>query len=95
MILLDKLFSAVQEVEDFVNMNISVYKDVVWSYYDNELAVNTDGDEDSLFTRDGNTYSYEVKYATESDDGYVLFTDADNGCGYTETIMVKACEQRE
>jgi hypothetical protein len=93
--LLEPLVNEIKKVAPVVRMNISIYENVVWCYTDNELSINTDGCEDSLFDGEGDTYTWEVSYATESDDGYVLFCDADACTGYTETIIVKASERRE
>jgi hypothetical protein len=93
--LLDTLFKEVEKLQSEYNLNIVAYSDVVWSYNDGELSVNTQGDEDLLFNREGNTYSYDVRSAVESDDGYVIFYDADNCCGTRDTIIVKASERRE
>ena len=93
--LLDTLFKEVEKLQSEYNLNIAAYSDVVWSYYDNTFTVNTQGDEELLFNGEGNTYSYEVRYAVESEDGYVLFYDADNCCGTRDTIIVKASERRE
>ena len=93
--LLDTLFKEVEQLQKIIAMNITAYSDVVWCYTDNELSVNTDGCEDSLFDREGDTYSYEVRHAVESDDGYVIFYDADNCCGTRDTIIVKASERRD
>ncbi len=92
---LDTLFKEVEKLQSEYDLNIVAYSDVVWSYYDNTLSVNTQGDEKLLFNGEGNTYSYEVRYAVESEDGYVIFYDADNCCGTRDTIIVKASERRE
>ena len=95
MLLLEPLVNEIKKVAPVVRMNISIYENVVWCYTANELCINTDGCEDSLFNGEGDTYTWEVGYATESYDGYVIFYDADNCCGTRDTIIVKASERRE
>jgi hypothetical protein len=93
--LLDTLFKEVEQLQKIITMNIVVYSDVVWCYTDNELSVNTDGDEEALFQGEGSTYSYDVRCVDASDDGYVIFYDANNNCGTRDTIIVKASERRD
>lgn len=85
----------VQPLVDFLKqykriINVDVYDNVCWYYsdHDNELAINTDDDEDDLLNSDGDTYSFFARIKYESDDGYVVFVDVDNGCGTTNTIIV-------
>jgi hypothetical protein len=92
---LEALFNQVKDLQTEVNMNIVAYEDVAWYYQDDELRVNTQGQLDDLFNGDGCTYHYDVRYAVESEDGYVMFYDADNGCGTRDTIILKASEQVE
>lgn len=87
------LVDAVKELQSELNLNIVVYKNVVWSYDDDELSVNTDGDEDALYNGEGQTYSFYVRTAVESEDGYVVFYDADNGCGTRDTVIVSVNER--
>lgn len=92
---LENLFNQVKELQTEVNMNIVAYTDVAWYYQDDELYVNTQANERDLFNGDGATYSYDVRGCVESEDGYVMFYDADNGCGTRDTIILKASEQVE
>lgn len=78
---------------DNLALNVIHYENVTWAYEDDELIVNTDADEDQLLDRDGNTYSFYVRTTVESEDGYVIFYDADNGCGTRDTVIVSANER--
>lgn len=85
------LVDAIKQAElDKLSLNITYYENVVWSFEDNELAINTDADDDQLLDRDGNTYSWSTYRSTPvvTDDGYVVFYDADHGCGSKDTIIV-------
>lgn len=85
------LVDAIKQAKlDGLPLNIAYYENVVWSYDDTELTINTDNDADDLYNEDGNTYSWEVYRVSPivTDDGYVVFYDADRGCGSTETIIV-------
>jgi hypothetical protein len=84
---IQNLVDAVKQLPDLA-LNITVYENAVWCYEDDELCVNTDGDADALYERGGQTYSFDVRGCVESDDGYVVFYDADNGCGTRDTIIV-------
>lgn len=79
-----------QAKSDGLPLNITYYENVVWSYDDDNLSINTDNDADDLCNSDGNTYSWEVYRSNPivTDDGYVVFYDADHGCGSKETIIV-------
>jgi hypothetical protein len=90
---LNNLFNQVKELQTEVNMNIVAYTDVAWYYQDDELRVNTQGQLDDLFNGEGCTYSYDVRGCVESEDDYVMFYDADNGCGTRDTIILKASGQ--
>jgi hypothetical protein len=92
---LENIFKQVEELQAYVNMNIVAYNDVAWLYQENELSVNTQGQLDDLFSGEGCTYSFYVRGCVESEDGYVMFYDADNGCGTRDTILLKASEQVE
>lgn len=87
------LVDAVKAVQSELNLNIVVYENVVWCYEDNELSINTDGDEDALYNGEGQTYSFYVRTAEGTEDGYVVFYDADNGCGTRDTVIVSANER--
>ena len=88
---LQHFIDALEIVRANFNMNIHVYDADIWMYSDGELTINTDNNQDDLLNGDGNTYSFEVRYGGEkSDDGYVLFYDADNGCGTKDTVIVRA-----
>ena len=92
---LEQLFNAVKEAEEVFNLNITTFEGVVW-YYDtecNELHINTDACEEDLREGDGDTCSWEVRDFDESEDGYVVFADADSGCGDTDTIILKMSEK--
>jgi hypothetical protein len=78
-----------------VGINVQVYENVVWAENSGDLIINTDQSTEDLRNGDNNTYSWEVKGYYPSEDGWALFPDADNGCGYTETIIVKLDEQDE
>ena len=90
---LENLFIQVKELQTEINMNIVAYNDVTWYYQDDELYINTQANERDLFNGDGCTYSYDVRGCVESEDGYVMFYDADNGCGTRDTIILKAEQQ--
>ncbi len=92
---LETLFNQVKELQTEANMNIVAYTGVVWCYQDEELSINTQGQIDDLFNGDGATYTYDVRGCVESEDGYVMFYDADNCCGTRDTIILKASEQVE
>jgi hypothetical protein len=93
---LENLFNQVKELQTEVNMNIVAYTGVVWCYYSNgDLSINTQGQIDDLFNGDGATYNYDVRGCVESEDGYVMFYDADNCCGTRDTIILKASERGE
>lgn len=85
---IQNLVDAVKELQSELNLNIVVYEGAVWCYEDDELSVNTAGDEDQLADGDGQTYGFYVRGCVESDDGYVVFYDADNGCGTKDTVIV-------
>lgn len=87
------LVDAVKELQSELDLNIVVYENVVWSYDDDELSVNTAGDADDLYNGEGETYSFYVRAAVESEDGYVVFYDANNGCGTRDTVIVSANER--
>lgn len=87
------LVDAVKAVESEFSLNIVVYEGAVWSYEDNELSINTEGNADDLYNGEGQTYSFDVRTAVESEDGYVVFYDADNGCGTRDTVIVSANER--
>lgn len=92
---LKKLFKEVLELQTELDLNIAAYEGAVWFYEDDELTINTQGSKRNLFSGNGLTYSFDVRGATESEDGYVLFYDADNHCGTKDTIIVKASERVE
>lgn len=89
---IQQLVDAIKQAKlDGLPLNITYYENVVWSCDDNnELAINTDNDADDLYNGDGNTYSWELHQSSPiaTDDGYVVFYDADHGCGSTDTIIV-------
>lgn len=88
---IQQLVDAVKQAKlDGLPLNITYYENVVWSYEDNNLFINTDNDADDLYNSDGNTYSWEVYRSNPitTDDGYVVFYDANHGCGSTDTIIV-------
>lgn len=88
---LQHFIDALEIVQTKFNLNIQFYGNSVWMYADDELTINTDGNQDDLLNGDGNTYSFEVRYGGESsDDGYMVFYDADNGCGTKDTVIVRA-----
>lgn len=92
---LQHFIDALEIVQTKFNLNIQLYDNAVWMYSDGELTINTGlasaNNQDDLLNGDGNTYSFEVRYGGEkSDDGYVLFYDADNGCGTKDTVIVRA-----
>lgn len=76
---LQHFIDALEIVQAKFNLNIQLYDNAIWSYADDELTINTDG----------NTYSFEVRCGEKSDDGYMVFYDADNGCGTKDTIIVR------
>lgn len=88
---LQHFVDALEIVQAKFNLNIQLYDNAIWRYSDGEFTINTDGNQDDLFDGDGNTYSFDVRYGGEkSDDGWVVFYDADNGCGTRDTIIVRA-----
>lgn len=88
------LVDAVRQAEsDNIPLNITYYENVVWSYEEGELAINAEGNEDHLANFDGETYTFEVGEGIVTEDGYVVFYDADNGCGTRDTVIVSANER--
>lgn len=87
------LVDAVKELQSELDLNIVVYEDVVWSYDYDVLSVNTAGNADDLWNVAGQTYCLDVRNSVESEDGYVVFCDADNGCGTRDTVIVSANER--
>lgn len=88
---LQHFIDALEIVQTKFNLNIQFYGNSVWMYAEGELTINTDGNQDDLLNGDGNTYSFEVRYGREySDDRYIVFYDADCGCGTKDTIIVRA-----
>lgn len=89
---IQQLVDAIKQAKlDGLPLNITYYEDVVWSYDDNNnLSINTDNDADDLYNGDGNTYSWGVYRSNPivTDDGYVVFYDANHWCGSRETIIV-------
>ena len=90
---LENLFNSVLEVQDNLSLNIIAYDNVLWEYYDGEVIVNVDKNEEDFYNRDGSTYSFEVRGRVDSEDGYVKFYDADNGCGTKDTLLFKRIEE--
>jgi len=90
---LQALVDNIKELPHNIYIGIQVYENVVWAEHDGELIINTDQSTRLLRDRDGNTYSWEVKGYYPSEDGWALFPDANHGCGYTETIIVRLDEQ--
>lgn len=91
-----KLETLVREVKYFQNdidLNICVYEDVVWYFEDRELTINTDGSEEDLYNGRGKTYSFDCRGYVESEDGYMVFYDTDNGCGTKDTVIVKVSDR--
>jgi len=76
-------------------LNIRVYENVVWYYNHRELAINTDKDSGALWDGEGNTYHWDARIIQVSEDGYVAFYDADQGCGSRDTVIVKLSERDE
>jgi len=84
---IQNLIDAIKQLPDLA-LNIAVYENVVWCYEDGELSINTDNNADHLAEFDGATYTFETRAGVVTDDGYVVFYDADNGCGTRDTIIV-------
>jgi uncharacterized protein YneR len=90
--ILKPLVDVISTLKD-VSLNIDVYANVVWYFEDDCLGINTDGNVDHLWNGNGNTYTWYARDMEVSDDGYVAFYDADQGCGSRETIIVKLSER--
>ena len=92
---IQKLVDAVKAVQSELDLNIFVYEDVVWMYDDDDLFINTSNNVDDLYNGNARTYCFEARDKVESEDGYVIFYDADNGCGTRDTIILLASERVE
>lgn len=86
---LQKLVDSVLELQEELCLNIVVYDQAIWHISGGELSINTDGRKSDLLYGDGNTYNWEVGQYRESEDGYGIFYDADNGCGTRDTLIVR------
>lgn len=88
---LQKLVDEINALSEITELNIQVFDGALWYVDGGDLCINTDENLDQLLYGEGETFCFEVRgKPCKSADGWVLFYDADNGCGTRDTLILRA-----
>jgi len=88
---LQKLVDELELLSEITTLNVIVYDGALWYIDSGNLCINTDENLEELLDGEGETFCFEVRgKPCKSSDGWVLFYDADNGCGTRDTVILRA-----